>query len=134
MLEFLRNGAFLAFIPVFFEGAFWLLELSRKDGASELRGSDPDLPGSRSDTPEELPTHHRTRGPMSARTSSTGHFLPPLPPHLVPAPGAASSCWAPASWPRTWPTSWFKSKERSGRMIDGKQEGEWVFRYGSGAS
>ena len=31
LLEFLRNGAFLAFIPVFFEGAFWLLELSRGD-------------------------------------------------------------------------------------------------------
>ena len=31
MLNFLRNGAFLAFIPVFFEGAFWLFELSRQD-------------------------------------------------------------------------------------------------------
>lgn len=30
LLSFLKNGAFLAFIPVFFEGAFWLLELSRK--------------------------------------------------------------------------------------------------------
>ena len=27
-VNFLRNGAFLAFIPVFFEGAFWLFELS----------------------------------------------------------------------------------------------------------
>ncbi len=27
-LNFLRNGAYLAFIPVFFEGAFWLFELS----------------------------------------------------------------------------------------------------------
>ena len=32
MLDFLRNGAYLAFIPVFFEGAFWLLELSRGGG------------------------------------------------------------------------------------------------------
>lgn len=31
MLSFLRNGAFLAFIPVFFEGAFWLFELSTKE-------------------------------------------------------------------------------------------------------
>jgi hypothetical protein len=31
-LNFLRNGAFLAFIPVFFEGAFWLFELSRVEG------------------------------------------------------------------------------------------------------
>ena len=30
-LNFLRNGAFLAFIPVFFEGAFWLFELSRDE-------------------------------------------------------------------------------------------------------
>lgn len=30
-LNFLRNGAFLAFIPVFFEGAFWLFELSRNE-------------------------------------------------------------------------------------------------------
>ncbi len=29
-LNFLRNGTFLAFIPVFFEGAFWLFELSRE--------------------------------------------------------------------------------------------------------
>ena len=28
-LELLQNGVFLAFIPVFFEGTFWLLELSR---------------------------------------------------------------------------------------------------------
>jgi len=31
LLAFLRNGAFLAFIPVFFEGAYWLLELTRND-------------------------------------------------------------------------------------------------------
>jgi len=31
LLDFLRNGAFLAFIPVFFEAAFWLVELSRAD-------------------------------------------------------------------------------------------------------
>lgn len=30
-LNFLRNGTFLAFIPVFFEGAFWLFELSRHE-------------------------------------------------------------------------------------------------------
>lgn len=30
-LDLLRNGVFLAFIPVFFEGIFWLLELSRED-------------------------------------------------------------------------------------------------------
>ena len=30
-LNFLRNGAFLAFIPVFFEGAFWLFELSTEE-------------------------------------------------------------------------------------------------------
>ena len=34
-LDFLRNGAFLAFIPVFFEGAFWLVELSREDDRQE---------------------------------------------------------------------------------------------------
>jgi len=34
-LKFLRNGAFLAFIPVFFEGAFWLFELSVNDGEAE---------------------------------------------------------------------------------------------------
>lgn len=28
-IDFLRNGVFLAFIPVFFEGAFWLFELGR---------------------------------------------------------------------------------------------------------
>ncbi len=28
---FIRNGVFLAFIPVFFEGAFWLYELSKVD-------------------------------------------------------------------------------------------------------
>ena len=32
-LDFLRNGVFLAFIPVFFEGGFWLLELSREEPA-----------------------------------------------------------------------------------------------------
>lgn len=30
-LVFLRNGAFLAFIPVFFEGGFWVFELSRDE-------------------------------------------------------------------------------------------------------
>ena len=30
-LNFLRNGAFLAFIPVFFEGAFWLFELTTSE-------------------------------------------------------------------------------------------------------
>jgi len=35
LLDFLRNGVFLAFIPVFFEGAFWLLELSRSDARSD---------------------------------------------------------------------------------------------------
>ena len=30
-LDFLRNGAFLAFIPVFFEGAFWLFELTTSE-------------------------------------------------------------------------------------------------------
>ena len=30
-LEFLRNGALMSFIPVFFEGAFWLVELGRED-------------------------------------------------------------------------------------------------------
>jgi hypothetical protein len=30
-IEFMRNGAYLAFIPVFFEGAFWLLELGRDE-------------------------------------------------------------------------------------------------------
>ncbi len=29
-LIFLKNGAFLAFIPVFFEGCFWIFELSRE--------------------------------------------------------------------------------------------------------
>ena len=33
-LDFLRNGVFLAFIPVFFEGGFWLLELSREEPAT----------------------------------------------------------------------------------------------------
>jgi hypothetical protein len=37
-LDFLRNGVFLAFIPVFFEAGFWLMELSREEGP----GSDPD--------------------------------------------------------------------------------------------
>jgi hypothetical protein len=31
LIEFLRNGAYLAFIPVFFEGGFWLLELTRDE-------------------------------------------------------------------------------------------------------
>lgn len=33
--KFLANGVFLAFIPVFFEGAFWLLELSRVEDLGE---------------------------------------------------------------------------------------------------
>ena len=33
LLPFLRNGVFLAFIPVFFEGAFWLLKLSQEEQA-----------------------------------------------------------------------------------------------------
>jgi hypothetical protein len=33
-LNFLRNGTFLAFIPVFFEGAFWLFELSRNESTN----------------------------------------------------------------------------------------------------
>jgi len=36
-IDFLRNGTFLAFIPVFFEGAFWLFELSRKEEESSLK-------------------------------------------------------------------------------------------------
>ena len=31
ILGFLKNGAFLAFIPVFFEGCFWVFELSRSE-------------------------------------------------------------------------------------------------------
>lgn len=31
LLSFLKNGVFLAFIPVFFEGGFWMLELSREE-------------------------------------------------------------------------------------------------------
>ncbi len=31
MATFLRNGFFLAFIPVFFEGAFWMLEITREE-------------------------------------------------------------------------------------------------------
>ncbi|MEZ5978974.1 MAG: hypothetical protein R3F34_12225 [Planctomycetota bacterium] len=34
-IAFLRNGVFLAFIPVFFEGAFWLFELSRGEPDEE---------------------------------------------------------------------------------------------------
>ena len=33
--SFIKNGAFLAFIPVFFEGAFWLLKLSQADDELE---------------------------------------------------------------------------------------------------
>ena len=40
-LEFMRNGALLAFIPVFFEGAFWLVELSRRDESEEEGGGEP---------------------------------------------------------------------------------------------
>ena len=39
-LEFMRNGALLAFIPVFFEGAFWLIELSRRDDGDQADGPD----------------------------------------------------------------------------------------------
>ena len=39
-LEFMRNGALLAFIPVFFEGAFWLVELSRREDDDEAGGLD----------------------------------------------------------------------------------------------
>ena len=35
LLPFLRNGVFLAFIPVFFEGAFWLLKLSQEEQAEK---------------------------------------------------------------------------------------------------
>jgi hypothetical protein len=31
LISFLRNGCFLAFIPVFFEAGFWLVELGRED-------------------------------------------------------------------------------------------------------
>lgn len=31
MIQFLKNGAFLAFIPVFFEGCFWIVELARRE-------------------------------------------------------------------------------------------------------
>jgi hypothetical protein len=34
-LNFLRNGIFLAFIPVFFESAYWLYELSRGEDRQE---------------------------------------------------------------------------------------------------
>ena len=37
LLPFLRNGVFLAFIPVFFEGAFWLLKLSQEEQAEAER-------------------------------------------------------------------------------------------------
>lgn len=38
-IDFLRNGAFLAFIPVFFESAFWLLELGRMEDEEENPGA-----------------------------------------------------------------------------------------------
>jgi len=34
-LSFLKNGAFLAFIPVFFEGCFWVFELSRSEARED---------------------------------------------------------------------------------------------------
>ena len=34
-LDFLRNGAYLAFIPVFFEAAYWLIELGRSSPDAE---------------------------------------------------------------------------------------------------
>jgi hypothetical protein len=34
-ISFLRNGAFLAFIPVFFEAGFWLLELGKLDSSKD---------------------------------------------------------------------------------------------------
>lgn len=34
VVNFLKNGAFLAFIPVFFEGMFWIGELSRREKSS----------------------------------------------------------------------------------------------------
>ncbi len=37
-LDFMRNGVFLAFIPVFFESAFWLLELGRLEDSVEEAG------------------------------------------------------------------------------------------------
>jgi hypothetical protein len=60
-LIFLRNGAFLAFVPVFFEACFWIYELYREEdrnkshSASEARASimdiatenDVDMPASR---------------------------------------------------------------------------------------
>lgn len=35
VVDFLKNGAFLAFIPVFFEGIFWIAELSREEARQE---------------------------------------------------------------------------------------------------
>ena len=43
-LDFLRNGVFLAFIPVFFESAFWLVELSRAEDEDEEEASEEDAP------------------------------------------------------------------------------------------
>jgi len=43
-LDFLRNGAFLAFIPVFFECAFWLLELSRMEDEDEEGAAENEAP------------------------------------------------------------------------------------------
>jgi hypothetical protein len=34
LTSFVKNGTFLAFIPVFFEGGFWLVELGRQDARS----------------------------------------------------------------------------------------------------
>ena len=39
---FRRNGAFLAFIPVFFEGGFWMLETSRDDDTAATISAEKD--------------------------------------------------------------------------------------------
>ena len=44
LLPFLRNGVFLSFIPVFFEGAFWLLKLSGEDEQAAERARAPASP------------------------------------------------------------------------------------------
>ena len=37
---FLKNGLYLAFIPVFFEGAFWIMELSREETLARRESKD----------------------------------------------------------------------------------------------
>ncbi|MCA8977185.1 MAG: hypothetical protein KDC98_20860 [Planctomycetes bacterium] len=44
-LTFIANGVFLAFIPVFFEGAFWLWELSRKEQSVDDKSAGEAVPG-----------------------------------------------------------------------------------------